>query len=282
MKQILFVFALLLSLQLSAQDNQFNPYYQIEADKNYFLLADAVNLRSKPDAKSEVLAKLQIGIELKILQVTETDFELNGFSAPWLKVSANEKIGYIWAGFLSISNLKSASNPDLIFLVGISKVVKKKMADYESDAVTMQIRVCQNNKEIQKLEYDGKGSLSTARSADLLVNKGVSGVESILDIEYSDNFCGGSFGNHIFFWDGKKLYFVKHLQSGADAPCFSSEDFIYPADEGGKANTILMKVESGCSDMESESDEIVYDTHRMEEYVWKNNKLVFVKKYDLK
>lgn len=282
MKQILFVFALLLSLQLSAQDNQFNPYYQIEADKNYFLLADAVNLRSKPDAKSEVLAKLQIGIELKILQVTETDFELNGFSAPWLKVSANGKTGYIWAGFLSISNLKSASNPDLIFLVGISKVVKKKMADYESDAVTMQIRVCQNNKEIQKLEYDGKGSLSTARSADLLVNKGVSGVESILDIEYSDNFCGGSFGNHIFFWDGKKLYFVKHLQSGADAPCFSSEDFIYPADESGKANTILMKVESGCSDMESESDEIVYDTHRMEEYVWKNNKLVFVKKYDLK
>ena len=287
MKNLLFAFALLMSFQAFAQDNDnsFNPYFQFEVGKTYYLLGDNVNLRAKADIKGEVVAKLPIGTAVKIEVVEETkDMVLNGLNAPWCKVSFSDKgankTAYLWAGFLSLNALESESDKNVKFLFGIAKITQKKEKDYSYDEVTMQIRVCNSNKEIQKIEFDGRGSITTARSGEIYHKKGVASVESIINIEYSDNYCGGSFGNHIFFWDAKKLYFVKNLQSGADAPCFSSEDFIYPNDEGGKAGHILMKAEGGCTG--EESDEIEYSERSMTEYVWKNNKLEEVKKYDIK
>jgi len=274
-----------MSLQGFAQDDDFNPYFQFEVGKTYYLLGDNVNLRAKADIKGELVAKLPIGTMVKLESVEKSKtMVLNGFNAPWYKVSFSEKgvnkTAYLWAGFLSLDALKSESDKNVKFLFGIAKITKKKEKDYSYDEVTMQIRVCNNNKEIQKIEFDGRGSITTARSGEIYHKKGVAAVESIVNMAYSDNYCGGSFGNHIFFWDGKKLLLVKHLLSGADAPCFSTQDFIYPNDEGGKAGHILMKSESGCS--AEESHEIEYSERSMTEYTWKNNKLEQVKKYDIK
>lgn len=287
MKTLLFAIFALFSLQIIAQDDD-NIYFQLDTEQSYYLLADDVNVRSKAALKADIVTKIPIGTKLTLIEMDKTSLKLNGFNAPWYKVSFQEKgatqTGYIWGGFISLLAENHQLAGGELMLFGLSKIEKQKNSDYP-DKVTMQVRICKDNKELQKLEYDGSGSSSTNRAVTISSSKGVNGIKNILNIEYSDNYCGGAFGNHIIFWNGKKLQLIKHLVSGADAPCYASEDFIFPEDEGGKAGLILLKSEAGCDEELEEGEtepETTYDHRYMEEYSWKNNKLVFLKKYDIK
>jgi hypothetical protein len=282
MKKLFFFCLMLTALAVKAQDDAFNPYFLFEEGASFYLLADQVNARKAPDLKSAVISKLPIASKIKIIEFSETVSEINTVRAPWYKVSFSDKgknvEAFIWGGFISLRSENAVNANGVIFLHGISKIEEVKKDGYTDYKVTMQARAAKGNKEIAKIDFQSFGSMPTSRELIVSGPRGVEGLENILDFSYSDNYCGGAFGNQIYFWDGKKFIFVKNLQSGVDAPCFSFETFIYPEDEGGKKDLILLKFEAGC-ELEEEESEV---SKKMTEYSWSNNKLTQLKEYDIK
>ena len=116
-----------------------------EVREAYVLVSDA-NLRDKPSIKATTIAQFPIATKVQILERTSDSLTLNGFRAPWFRVIANGKTGYLWSGILtSVAMTTQEDDPmGLIFLAGIASYNEK---EYK---VTIQVRAAQNGKEIAK------------------------------------------------------------------------------------------------------------------------------------
>ena len=107
MKKILFTISLaLISVFAHAQEEvnkasgwlMFNENDEV---KEAFVLVSDANLREKPSIKATTIAQLPIATKVTILERTTDSLTLNGFRAPWFRISANGKTGYLWSGILT-------------------------------------------------------------------------------------------------------------------------------------------------------------------------------------
>ncbi len=233
-----------------------------------------MNLRTAPSTSSEVVTKLPIGTEVRVIEVTNKDLELNNFKSKWVKVrvvSANnlsEAIGYIWGGLLAYDKHESSQDKEVYFLFGMSKVDKGSY----SDKIIFQIRAVKGNKELSKIEFEGIGSFQTSVNFLVSAHKGLNNVTNIITVDFSEDFCGGANGLVYVFWDKSNLHYVKTLSSGFDAPYFHNEEFYFPGDEKGKSGRIIFHTESGEHKFEGDSD-IEYDFQETIEYIWTGTEL---------
>jgi hypothetical protein len=161
------------------------------------------------------------------------------------------------------------SSKIVMFLYGVHSLNKDMGPD---GVVSIQARLAIGNKEIKKIVVEGIGGLRTGALTTVTGNRGVKGVKNIIDLRFSDDYCGGAFGDIIYFWTGTDLFHVKTLYDGADAPVYSSEELIFPADEGGKPGVIIFKYEDGEWDEVQEKD--IVNESRTEYYFWNGSQLV--------
>lgn len=249
-------------------------YSQLETGKTYTLLGDDVNARAAAGTQHDVVAKIPIGSSLKLLEIGPL-LKLKGFEAPWIQVEfdhhGDPERGYIWAGFLAAGSIQSKTDPELFFHYGASKVERVEWGD----KVRMQIRAEKNNEEIAKVEFEFGGTAKTTVNSENLGDKGVKGVKDILNISYSDEYCGGAFGDVMTFWDGKDLHFAIDLRDGADAPMFADESLVFPADSAGLPGKLQW-----ISVVGEYTDDGVEEVDQREEkiYVWNGKALEEVKK----
>lgn len=245
--------------------------FSVKAQDTAFLAADQVNVRFKPDVKSKVIAKLAIGTPVTVLsEIPDHVLTMRGHEAPWNEVSfeweGKEQKGYLWGGFLSQHR---AVLDSLDHLTLLTRPVAIKSNEYY-DEVTYQIRLEQLGHELGRLEFEGIGSTRSFVGVDVFDGRGLPGVEHIFHFEYSDDVCGGAFGRVVIFWDGSDLHFVQRQQEGADAPVWSEQYFIYPADEQGQQNTLIQVYAFG--DEDHDGNEITERTETS--FTWNGQKLI--------
>jgi hypothetical protein len=272
-KTILVLGLFIISISLPAQVEEC-AYAKFYKDSTYFSLGENVNIRLNPDTAGKVISQVAIGEKIRIIEDTEISYTRNGYTANWYRIFYNNRgakaEGYIWGGFLATQVIKTKGDDGIIFMYGITKVIKQEYFD----EVYINVRVIKENKQLAKLDLRAVGGLRTYNFAETLGSKGVDGVKDILRINFSDGYCGGSFGDIYLFWDGKNLFHVKTLDEGFDAPYSATNKFIFPADEKGKKGLIINKSESGFY-----SDDSKYHIEDWERitYKWDGEKLVSVK-----
>lgn len=262
MKKITFTLLLLLfcSNLFSQYINENSAYGKLDK-KTYYLLVDKVNLRSKPTTKSNIIQELLIGTEFYLIEITDSILTINNYSNYWCYVAVidnNKKEtvkGYIWSGFFAEGLLESKDDEGVKFVWGISKIDTTNWS-----IVHIQLRAFKDKKELSKIEFQGIGTITTNNSCEISDNKGVKNITNILWFNFSDGFCAGAFGDVYVFWDKVFLHHVKQLHSGADAPIYSIENFIFPNDENGKEGIIILYEEEG------EDDIIQYKNST--DYIW--------------
>lgn len=250
-----------------------------EIGSNHHLLADNVNVRSKADPKAVVVTKLPIGSLVKIIEQGPV-FSMNGLEATWYEVEFNlngqPSKGHVWGGLIASASLPSISDPSLFFHYGISKVAEE---DEGATNTLFQIRAERNGKEIARLEFDGGyASPSTGFEIVSMPPKGIKGVSEIVEISYSDGFCGGFFGEVYLVWNGAEFIFMTSTHDGVDAPYTYDEQIIFPSDEGGQAGKVIFRAYSNSEAVEQEQEDL--NVEKMEEevfYVWDGKQLVVVK-----
>ncbi len=241
-KIILTSYFALIYLLAQAQDDAYKAtaallFNENDEAKEAFVLVSDANLRDKPSTKAATIAQLPIATKVQILERTPDSLMLNGFKAPWFKVAANGKTGYLWSGILTKVAMTSDSEATegIVFLAGIAAYNEK---DYK---VTLQVRAAKNGKEIAKTEFPSVGDLgydiSLALKGPLFDN-----VKQVLSVEMTFGACDYAQGdNLVFFTDGGKLMRQLEMVSASSAGAgYGSQDYILPADKGGIAGHLLV------------------------------------------
>ncbi len=244
-------------------------YGNISADSQiYRLISDNVNLRKAPYSKAELVQKLKIGTQLKVISQSDSISTINGFEQNWFEIQVLDKSGkatavkgFLWGGFIAENIFDSKEDKGVTFLYGISKVTLNEY--YEIPYI--QVRAILDTVELSKLEFEAVGSLTTSHNLELYDSKGLRNVKNILNLNFSDGFCGGAAGDIVIFWDGAALHYVKTLSGGADAPVFFSEEFIYPTDENGETGKVIFYEEAGEY---MDDGNINYNYQRSTKYKW--------------
>lgn len=263
-----------------AQDDQEdyylkNGYHTFKIGSTQRLLADRVNVRASASTKGEIVANIPIGSKVKILEESSKTLKLNGFDAPWYEVSfetnGKEQKGYVWGGLIAEGYKKSENNDGVTFYYGIASVKSKSEGEYSYEEIQIQLRAAKAGKEIDKIEFEAIGSLTTSHNMSNKGSRGLKNVEAILNLSFSDQMCAGADGDVVVFWNDQKLHYVQALHSGSDIPVFASEKFIYPKDKGGKKDRVIFAEEAG--EYGENADDVTYNYQRKTEYIWTGTKL---------
>ncbi len=267
MKKILFTISLaLISVFAHAQEEvnkasgwlMFNENDEV---KEAFVLVSDANLREKPSIKATTIAQLPIATKVTILERTTDSLTLNGFRAPWFRISANGKTGYLWSGILTtvVKSTEEEVGNDITFLAGMSSY------DEKNYKVTLQVRAAKNGKEIAKTEFQSVGDLGYELSLSLK-SGGFDKVKQVLSVEMTFGACDYAQGdNLVFFTEGSKLVrLIETVSSSSAGAGYGSENYILPYDKGGITGHVLVTEDS------AEEEEVM--KNGQSEYKIKNQK----------
>ncbi len=215
--------------------------------KEAFVLVSDANLRDKPSTKATTIAQLPIATKVQILQRTTDSLTMNGFRAPWFRISANGKTGYLWSGILTaVAMTTQEKDPtgDITFFAGISAYNEK---EYK---VTIQVRAAKNGKEIAKTEFQTVGDLGYELGLTLKSGN-FDKVKQVLSIEMLFGACDYAQGDYlVFFTEGGKLVRQLEMVSASGAGTgYNSQNYILPYDKGGIAGHVLV-IEDSAEDEE--------------------------------
>ena len=245
-----------------------------QRDDISFILFDSINIRKTPSLQGEIVTKLQIGTQVRIIGKSTNCLYLNGVTIPWYKIEfGKNQEGYVWGGKLSLAAEKSAKNIKTLFLYGIEKA--------GNNHLFYTVKAIQNNKEVSSVSLKGFTGILKDHTFELLSNKGLENVDDIINIHGYGEFCGDDAGQHVLFWAKEKLHYVELLHSGFDAPSFYSETFVYPSEVEGEKGFILKHICAGEYSDDYEDDwgnpAILLSEDSYTKYKWNGIALVEVK-----
>lgn len=264
---------LLLVPRLSAQEggsiDYRTPFHYTEQQVVY-VFADSANIRSEAGASAAKTDLVHAGQELKIRKVLQEE-AINGKHTNWYEVSYRkdgvEHTGCLWGGLLSLS---AVQNDGHLFLCSYRYPAK------EEDPVQMDVKVMLNGVVKDRCFYSFAMRESTSAFASRwLPARGLTGLRGVLVLSFSGEACGIPTYHQHLGWTGSKLVKFPELMSVFDAGVGGMEQqFIFPADKGGKPGILQMK------ELTEESDEngnTISRKVRKEQYRWVPGSGRFVK-----
>lgn len=259
MRNTFFVLLLfILGAPLMAQDYG-DTLVLFEKKQVVYLLGDSINVRKTPGTDGAVITRLPIGTRVTILEKSKEVSRINNILMPWYLVEFNGKQkGYIWGGKLALNSFRSTKNPDIVFHFGIDK-----RGNEEGAYAQFQIRVEKDHKELQRLNFQGFGTEYKKHTCNNISNKGLSGVDDILQVDGYGEFCGDNAGAMIFFWTGTELVYVDELSDYVDGAYFGRQFFVYPSDMEGEKETVIKKEQIGEIVFEEGQNYASWDSHNV-------------------
>jgi Bacterial SH3 domain len=242
-------------------NGNFYPWHDEDTEDNkpkecLTAVTDA-NVRATPNANAAVVAKLPIATKVTITQVTTDTLTLNGFPAPWCKVSFNQQgknqSGYLWGGTLAFAAFEDkeeySERKDIMYLVSMSKMVKDKYG------VTLQMRTAKNNVELAKTEFMTTGDVGHYLTMEMKGSQGLRNVQDIVEVTPYFPACGYPSATNVLFVQDKKITRLLETTSTSDVGVFyASENAIYPYDKGGINNHIVVISDQGETEEKQKPD----------------------------
>lgn len=251
------------------QDYTFQSLYRsFEEGKQYYTLAKSI-IHIAPSVLSEKIATLPIATTIQIEERMDELAKINGFRTNWYRISfpLNGFLheGFIWGGNIAVGAFVAQESPDIFFLYGIEKIEVVERSNYIEERILLQLNACRDTFLLDKLEVEAMGSLYTQTQGNALGNKGLESIKEVIEINFSDGYCGGVSASATTFWDGQKLHFVQLLSNGYSNEYFSNKFFIYPHDDEGEIGRIILREEEGEF---GENKEAIYTQKVDKEFVW--------------
>lgn len=239
-------------------DDYLLSIHEFETGSTQYIFGNRVVLRDGPSKESPSMDTLDAGMEIKIIDKTESYGNYGGVEWPWYKVKAGKKTGYILSGLISFNNVACTKG---IYLVSMRKTEDKAYARY---------RYLKNDGNVLEGETELETWMFTAEVKD---DPGLETIDDVLYISYFADACGVNGGGIYLFNDGEKLIEAIRLNSVSEAGLFwHHEKLIFPNDEEGVSGRIIFERESGqYMDEEMEWVEIQTTIFPLQ---WEDRKLI--------
>jgi hypothetical protein len=237
-------------------------------------------LREKPDANAKVVQKLAIATKLTIVEVDKIESTLNGFKAPWCKVSlANGTSGYLWGGVLACATFtydqEYDTNKGLMILAGVSSFEEK------TGKTVIQIRAAKNGVEVSKTEFSAQADVGYY--LDIIMNdcNVFEKVDGIFEINLYYPACGYASSENLYFFSKNKFIKAMTTSSVSDAGAFFAvENVLLPCDKGGITNHVMLVKNEGTYDENAAGEpKIKTQSYSIDLFKWTGDKLTKVKSW---
>jgi hypothetical protein len=251
MKTKLLLILLLPFAFLQAQsDYTFHTLYRsFEEGSQQYILRPNTPVYLAPAIDSVHFYLLAIAATIVIEERMDELYIKNGFRTNWYRISfiQNKEVieGFIWGGDIAVGYSQAKRDSSLLFLYGIGKIELVSRGDYEDESIKIQINAVQNNLLLDQLEFEAAGTIYTKTQLRALGKKGLRSINQVLELAFSDGYCGGVSAMAVVFWSGNKLQFIRLMSNGFSDKEFYNQFFVYPNEKGGQSQTIIYKQQWG-------------------------------------
>jgi hypothetical protein len=268
-------FILFYSSLFAQTDYTFKSLYRtFKEGTSCFILKDKSKIYAAPSFSSPDLAVLPAGLSISVNERMDEVSRVDGFRTNWYRVSLVNKgdkmSGFLWGGNIAAGSFRSVENPEVSFFYGMDKIVMADRGNYSEESIYLVIAACQNGKMLHQLQFEAIGTLYTKTQGAALGNKGLFSIQDVIEISFSDGYCGGVSASVTIFWDGRKMHFIDLLSNGFSPETFANKFFIYPDDSDGKSRCVLLRDEAGSF---GEDKRPVYSQQIDKTFRWDGEKL---------
>ena len=273
--RILLLILLFHTSLIAQEDYTFGSLYRtFEEGQSFYILKDNATIHTAPFVTAATLETLPIGQLVKIEERMDELFRIDGFRTNWYRVSYTNnnvwKEGYIWGGHIAVGAFRSQQSSDILFLYGIGTIELVSRGDYDEESIKLQIAVCRKGLLMDQVQFEAMGTLYTKTQGRALGNRGLRSIRDVVEIAFSDGYCGGVSATATLFWDGAKLHYVQLLSNGFSQANFANKFFIYPRDPEGKSQTVILRDEAGTFGANKQPNY----THQIDKfYIWNGKNL---------
>ncbi len=278
MKKNLIILILIFLSSVNSVFGSENIIYRYEFNENTrtFIFGDNARVRKDPEIKSSnVIDSLPIGEEITIIKKTAVDLTVEGYKAPWYRISykKNNSIseGYVWGGLLSIG---FARDKEKLFLAGIKKY-------HPGKGFTGECRLIIKGKVLSAIPFephympDGNngGYYGYSVSTEIHGSRGLDGLKCVLKFFFNYEACGYPRGNVWIGCTDNKLYYIGKDTSVSEAGVFHVEEkFIFP-DENKNVNKEIILVKENY-DFDEHIKDYKLTERKEQKFFWRNYKLI--------
>lgn len=246
--------------------------FHFEENKTQKIFTNETRVREFPNVQSQILDSLTTNQQVFILKKEENVLKLGERSANWYKITyqkdSQNREGYIWGGNLAVG-FRNKNGYD--FLYGLTKTVNKKSPNsgefFPQNYAS--VKVLENNVLLDEVGFEtGMGESLSFATFTTESNHKLKNVEFTLKATVSGEACGiASYDQYILF-KGKKLVALPQLMNVGDADVFyHSEEYVFPNDKGGIAESFIFKME----EMEKDDNEKEHYKRFSKTYLWNGN-----------
>lgn len=231
------------SLNNTEEYETFRYVYDFEEGAEEKIFVDKSSIYDMPDIKSHKIDVLNMGqtvIVTKAIDAVSYDKD-SLYSANWYKVEYRKdnqlKSGYIWGANLCIG-YKRHKNID--FLIGAEGVIYSD----DSKVIDMRIIAIDNDKVISQYKFITVGESLGAVYFHIYDNKGVRGVDNIVYAAISGAACGLGKVSYYLLWSNNSFIDLPAIYSVGEEGYYEESVYIFPRDEGGVEDKIIMHYKS--------------------------------------
>lgn len=260
--------------------NQIGENEEIIGVKNCYI-------REEASTNSTLLDSLQIGAKIKVKRNTEEYLNIKGLNLSWVEIEYNKnnetKTGYVWKGFIA---LESTTNGNTTFLTTFdskfNKKTEKKGNDYIGEFYKISVKAIDSkNQIINEKSFTKELYESIFFSNSVIGSWGLKDLSNVYRISFSGEACGIPTYHYYFGWNGKEFLTLPEKFDVGDAGAYyHTEEFLFPKEKGGQANTIIKNITEGENTDENFESYTFLVKKSIEYYSWdgKNFKLIKTKK----
>ncbi|MCP4441748.1 MAG: hypothetical protein GY810_22810 [Aureispira sp.] len=269
---IIFLFIICSNYIGAQSDYSFkSPYRAFSEGQIYTALEDQAPIYIAPSTKSMELTKVPVGTILYIEERMDELHTQNNFKTNWYRVSFTQdrqQEGFIWGGHIA---MQQEIQRDISFAYGLSKIVYTNRGDYSENVMHLKVVMYRDGILLDQITFPTIGTLYTKTQLSASNNKGIPNIHSILNIALSDAFCGGISANVTVFVHNNNLYYIDLLPNGFGDQRFESKYYIYPEDDQGITNQVILREEAGTI---SKQQQVKYEYQKETYYQWSDYQLI--------
>jgi hypothetical protein len=237
-----------------------------------YVFANNAIVRNNPDIDSTPIDNLTAGHKVTILGKTGTLFTLNGITDYWYKIkyiSNNaRKVGYIWAGLVSVKSIPYKDNNILLGALSYKK----------GSGLILSIKIFSGNNILSKISFKVKyppidNVVEFPKcNYEFLDDLGLDSFDHILKISFID-IPDYELKSRIIIGirDNDVFYIAEEISQGQAGVGSKYSSYIFPNEKGGQPNRIVYNYREYKFNESKMKDVLIKDiTYK---YIWENNSL---------
>ncbi|MCB1143790.1 MAG: peptidoglycan DD-metalloendopeptidase family protein [Leptospiraceae bacterium] len=99
----------------------------------YTVIVNRLNIRSEPSQNADVLGQLNKGNTVSLIKFSDNSEWIDGVSAKWAYIKYNDQVGWVFSGYLSLSN--TPTTIDIIEPSNVFEIDKKFKTSHEDTPI---------------------------------------------------------------------------------------------------------------------------------------------------